>query len=207
MPREGYISINVREVDAEKARQEAQKLGITLVEYFNRLIDEAQTETIIRQGILKGILLQLSDNINAAYEIIGYLNKETADYMNKMAGKDAGDQQSFLSKNAAILQITNDLMQNAIQPMQLVLLPILGAMFSDKPELVNKLFGEKAKDKPLKYYSISDLKQTLSEMVVVETKLKDIFHDNVEVQRLNQALKPYLDEMSRIINLINNASV
>ncbi len=203
MPREGYISLNIREEDAMKAKEEAQKMGITIVEYFSRLIESAQTDRLIHESLFKGALLQIYNSVKLSFEIAIYFQKQLFKELDSNVGKQV-DLAYVYRRTAWTLTLTNDLIDKALEPMKELLYPLIWTFFSGDPDALQKSISEKIKDRlTAKFYNINDFKKALTDIVVYTARLRDIFPDDPEVQRLGAALKPYVDEIERILPLLD----
>ncbi len=215
MPKEGYASINISEESANKARNEAQKMGISLVEYFDNLISSAQADQLIHTGLLKAYLMKISYSLIDTDRMALDTNKDAWKYLNsiKKVPNEINGDELFIGY-FTLVETTNELLEQGIKPFETLLWPLIGMLFQDSVNSLEEYRNESVPliqkiTKPFRSYegvwtaNIEELVKKLRDIITNANQLKQLFPEDHEVQRLCAAMQPYIKSIEVKIELLD----
>ncbi len=211
MPKPGYFQINVHEQTAQQIKEEADKMGLSITEYIDLVIASARSDRILHESIFKGLVLAILQDLTEANKIVYNIHKNAWSGLDSRVGKKLEDPVSVAKYYIKIIQITADLIDEVLQPIQTLLFPLLGSLFPEKVKsyeqgsLLNKMKDnlKLRLSAPSETSAIKELIKLLNNIQTSIIRLHDLFPDDKEIQRLYELLKPYAEKIPNYINQLN----
>lgn len=190
-------------------------MGISLVEYFDRIISGAQAERLIHDGLLKAYLMKISYSLIDSDRLALKANKDAWKYIDsiKAVPKDINGDKLFLVY-FTLIGVTNDLLEQGIKPFETLLWPLIGMLFPDSVNSLEKYRKEPEPfiqkiTKPFRPYegvwtpNIEELVIKLKDIMADADQLKQLFPEDHEVQRLYAAMLPYIKDIQMRIEALD----